>query len=115
MYKGPRVASPEQLGAAGRASRTEADREVLARLRRQVGWYEAARAFGRIASERGGAMAPRERWHDNVIATGGGGGIMEAARRGAHEAGAPSSGYNTPLTTEPQPNRHITQELALLL
>src|SRR5437667_6466572 len=35
-------------------------------------WYEAARTFGRIASERGGALAPENGLRDNVIATGGG-------------------------------------------
>ena len=33
--------------------------EQDARLERQLGYYEAARTFGRIASERGGALAPR--------------------------------------------------------
>jgi uncharacterized protein (TIGR00730 family) len=74
-------------------------------------WYEAARAFGRIASERGGALAPENGLRDNVIATGGGPGIMEAACRGAADAGAPSIGFNVSLPHEEQPNAYSTPEL----
>ena len=75
-------------------------------------WYEQARLFGRIASERGGALRgtvgqPR----DNVIATGGGPGLMEAANRGAADAGAPSIGFNITLPHEQQPNAWSTPEL----
>src|ERR1700747_2355695 len=41
-------------------------------------WYEEARRFGRLVSERGGALISRDGQRDNVIATGGGPGIMEA-------------------------------------
>jgi len=78
---------------------------------RSRAWYEAARAFGRIASERGGALAPENGLRDNVIATGGGPGIMEAACRGAADAGAPSIGFNISLPHEQEPNAYSTPEL----
>ena len=75
-------------------------------------WYDQARAFGRIVSERGGALrgaagAPR----DNVIATGGGPGVMGAANRGANDVGAPSIGFNITLPHEKEPNAWSTPEL----
>ena len=74
-------------------------------------WYRAARDFGRIASERGGALQPAGGLRDNVIATGGGPGIMEAACRGAHDAGAPAIGFNIRLPQRQPPNAFTTPAL----
>jgi len=73
-------------------------------------WYAEALKFGRIASERGGAVHQPGEPCQNVIATGGGPGIMEAANRGAREAGAASIGFNITLPFEQEPNAYTTPE-----
>ncbi len=77
----------------------------------QARWYAAARAFGELASREGGARVPDGGARHNVIATGGGPGIMEAANRGATDAGAVSIGFNISLPAEQEPNAWSTPEL----
>ncbi|WP_337188008.1 TIGR00730 family Rossman fold protein [Phenylobacterium sp.] len=74
-------------------------------------WYGAARAFGALASREGGALLDGGSERHNVICTGGGPGIMEAANRGAHDVGAPSIGLNITLPHEQAPNVYSTPEL----
>jgi uncharacterized protein (TIGR00730 family) len=79
---------------------------------REANWYAQARRFARIASERGGALNLRSGHRDNVIATGGGPGIMEAANRGAADCGAISVGFNITLPAEQRPNAWSTPALS---
>lgn len=74
-------------------------------------WYAQAREFGRIASERGGALCEDGEERRNVIATGGGPGAMEAACRGAMDVGAPAIGFNITLPHEQEPNAYTTPSL----
>jgi uncharacterized protein (TIGR00730 family) len=67
-------------------------------------YYEEARQLGRLIS----AQSDDRRF---VVMTGGGPGIMEAANRGAHDAGALSIGMNIVLPHEQLPNPYITPEL----
>lgn len=73
-------------------------------------YYDLARDFGRLVSEDCQKAAGQ---FDYVIVTGGGPGLMEAANRGAFDAGSKSVGLNIHLPMEQMPNPYITPDLCL--
>ena len=70
-------------------------------------YYSAARELSKLISLDSKIKNP----HSHVIVTGGGPGIMEAANRGAFDAGCKSIGLNISLPNEQHPNSFITPGL----
>jgi uncharacterized protein (TIGR00730 family) len=82
------------------AKKVESARRTLENSR----YYDEARKLGHLISSNTGK-------DQLLVVTGGGPGIMEAANRGAHEAGMPSIGMNIVLPHEQAPNPYITPDL----
>jgi hypothetical protein len=101
-------AKPKEI-ATGKATELQRKRAVAAV--EMARYYEDARRLAQMLTEWVKTIPSRK--HRFVVTSGGGPGIMEAANRGAYEAGGKTIGMNILLPFEQRPNRYITPSLNL--
>jgi len=103
LLEKPRSAKPAPPEEQERVRRARADVEMAR-------YYEDARELAFLLTS--WTKTLNQARHRFVVCTGGGPGIMEAANRGALEAGGKSIGMNINLPFEQTPNHYITPELS---
>ena len=118
IFGGARIPDPETAAKKLQREEMEIKSDPLSEMAAQrvccakrilakSNYYEEARELARLITE----SCITEDDCDLMVSTGGGPGIMEAANRGAHEAGGKSIGLNIVLPHEQAPNEYITPEL----
>ncbi len=112
MYGSARIPSPEQAEKmqAQLGYLSDRERTVQENLIAKAKYYDEAYKLARMVSEKG---IVEEGQRQFVICSGGGPSIMEAANKGASDAGAESIGLNIVLPHEQAPNAFVTPYLSL--
>lgn len=107
FYGSARIPSPEECADLLAAATTPEALAVAERLVAKSKYYDAARELARLAS-----CCDQDGTRSFTVCSGGGPSIMEAANRGAFDAGAPSVGLNIVLPFEQVPNPYVTPGLS---
>lgn len=112
MYGSARIPSPAEAQAKIDAAKDgdEWDQKVAANLAKKAKYYDEAQKLARMVSEK---AIIEDGLRQFVVCSGGGPSIMEAANRGASDAGSESIGLNIILPHEQAPNSYVTPYLSL--
>ena len=108
MYGSARIPSPDHVDALLKNA-SEENRVVAERLAAKAKYYEEAYKLAYMVSERAIVEDGKRQF---VICSGGGPSIMEAANKGASDAGSESIGLNIVLPHEQAPNQYVTPYLS---
>ncbi len=112
VFGSARFRSEEDAAALVAQAEAGGDAAVIRRakaLARNAHYYEKARDFGKLVAQHTAGKDPRDML---FVCTGGGPGIMQAANRGAHEAGGVSVGLAIALPMEEAANPYVTPALS---
>ncbi len=109
LQPAPREEQPARAPEIAAGQATELQRKRAVAAVEMARYYEDARRLAHLLTS-WAATIPSQR-HRFVVTSGGGPGIMEAANRGAYEAGGKTIGMNIRLPFEQHPNPYITPAL----
>ena len=110
MYGSARIPSPEGIDDVFAKAETEQEKKIAEKLAEKSRYYVEAHKLAKMVTEK---SIIEDGMRQFVVCSGGGPSIMEAANRGASDAGGESIGLNIVLPHEQAPNTYVTPYLSL--
>ena len=109
IYGSARIPPPEKIDEVFARATTPEEKKVAENLASKARYYLEAYKLARMVSEKSIIEDGKRQF---VVCSGGGPSIMEAANKGASDAGAESIGLNIVLPHEQAPNAFVTPYLS---